>query len=458
MAGDLEKINAIFRFHDEKKEAEKNEPQAKPADKKSVADKVKSGAEKVKSSGDRAIKKVDKLLIDETGEEAYNYTGDEISERDYSPIRRSREPHTGCLGAIMYFTFVACVSIVLACLAWMCASDMLALNKDNFTATVVLPMEIFTSETVDTYDEDGKKTGTERVVSADISYVADQLEAAGLIEYKWLFEFFCDMSNADKKVSPGEYELQSRYDYRALIQNMRAGSDSALTIDVTIPEGFTMEQIFHRLEEYGVCDYDELMEAAANYNFNYKFLEGHEPGDAKRLEGFLFPDTYQFYVDMEASSAINKFLTGFYYKFTNDMIYQAQNMGLTVDEVVTVASLIEREAANDSERSLIASVIYNRLATYMPLGIDASILYLHQDHEGAPTADMLAEDTPYNTRIHAGLTPTPISNPGLASIQAALNPENTNYYYYALDTATGQHRFFNGSYEHAQFVETQNYE
>ena len=465
MSDSKENLKAVFRIRDEKPKPESGEA----PDKLNVAERVKNsarsgaeivkhGAEKVKSGTDMAVRKVDKFLTDETGEEAYNYTGDEMSERDYRPIRRSHEPHTGCLGGIMYFAFVMCVSIVLACLAWMCASDMLALNKENFTATVNLPMEIFKSETVDTYDEQGNKTGTERVTTADMSYVADKLHEAGLIEYKWLFEFFCDISNADKKVSPGEYELLSRYDYRALIQNMRAGASGALTVDVTIPEGFTMEQIFRRLEEYGVCTYDELMEAAANYSFNYKFLEGTEEMGAVRLEGYLFPDTYQFYVDMEASSAINKFLEGFYKKFTNDMIFQTENMGMTVKEIVTVASLIEREAANDNERALIASVIYNRLNTYMPLGIDASILYLHQDHEGAPTAEMIAEDTPYNTRIHTGLTPTPIANPGLASIQAALNPEKTNYYYYALDTATGDHRFFNGSYEHSAFVATQNYE
>ncbi len=404
------------------------------------------------------VKRVDKMLIDETGSAASNYTGDEESERDYHPIRQSRESRSGCLGGLMYFVFVACLSVVLACVAWMSASDMLALNKENFKATVNLPVEIFDSKTVDTFDEDGKKTGTERITSADISYVADELKDAGLIEYKWLFEFFCKISHADAKVSPGEYELSSSYDYRALVQHMRSGSSAALTVDVTIPEGFTMEQIFRRLEEKEVCSYEELMEAAADYKFNYSFLAEASEGDASRLEGYLFPDTYQFYVGMQASSAINKFLNVFHTRYDSDMLNQSNNQGMSVKDVVTVASLIEREAASDKERPLIASVIYNRLAAGMPLGIDASILYLYPEHEGAPTADMLEADSPYNTRIHTGLTPTPISNPGLASLQAALNPETTNYYYYALDTATGEHRFFATANEHANFVATQNYE
>ena len=239
---------------------------------------------------------------------------------------------------------------------------------------------------------------------------------------------------------------------------MRSGSSAALTVDVTIPEGFTMEQIFRRLEENEVCSFEDLMDAAANYKFNYSFLDDAPEGDASRLEGFLFPDTYQFYVGMQASSAINKFLVVFHSRYDSDMINQSNNRGMSIKDVVTVASLIEREAASDKERGLIASVIYNRLAAGMPLGIDASILYLHQDHEGAPTADMLAEESPYNTRLYSGLTPTPISNPGLASLNAALNPDTTNYYYYALDTATGEHRFFATANEHANFVATQIYE
>ena len=455
MAGDIDKINEIFRIHDEnsaKNDSAEEEnvrtdpvPHAPKANKKPVQEKS------------AAMKAADKAAKEHTGKQPMPAAKEEESERDYRPVRQSHEYKSGCLGGMMYFVFIICISVVFACLAWMAASDMLALNKESFSATVTLPMSIFESETVDTFDEDGNKTGTKRVTTADISYVSDELKDAGLIEYKWLFEAFCKISHAEQKVSPGEYELKSSYDYRALIQNMRAGSSSALTIDVTIPEGYTMEQIFLKLEENGVCSFNDLMDAAANYKFNYSFLEGIEAGDASRLEGFLFPDTYQFYVGMQASSAINKFLETFYYKLDADMLNQAQNLGLSIKEVVNIASMIEKEAANDTERGIIASVIYNRLNAGMPLGIDATILYVHQDHEGAPTSDMIAEDSPYNTRLYAGLTPTPICNPGIASIKAALNPESTNYYYYALDTETGEHRFFTTAGEHESFVATQNY-
>ena len=436
----LDKVNKIFDDEDENARRHVNDEQT-----------GRRGASK-------PVKAVDKLLIDEQGDSYSNYTGDDTTERDYRPVRQNHEYRSGCLGGIMYFVFILCVSVVLACVAWMAASDALALNKDNFSAVVSLPMSIFDSETVDTYDENGRKTGTERVTHADISYVADELKSAGLIEYKWLFELFCKISHADTKVDPGEYELESSFDYRALVKNMQSGSGATVTITVVIPEGFTMHQIFKRLEENKVCTYDELMDAAANYNYNYDFLDGIDQGDPTRLEGFLFPDTYEFYVGMQASSAINKLLENFHYRITDDMLTRMQNMGLDIRSVVNIASLIEREAANDNERGTIASVIYNRLAANMPLGIDASILYIHPDHEGSPPADMLAEDSPYNTRLYQGLPPTPIANPGLASIEAVLSPESTNYYYYALDTATGLHRFFTNSGEFDAFVATQNYD
>ena len=179
-----------------------------------------------------SIQAIDRLLIDEEGHQVRNYTGDKESERDYRPVRQSHEYRSGCLGGLMYFVFILCVSVVFACVAWMSASDMLALNKEEFSAVVSLPMSIFDAETVDTYDTEGKKTGTKRVTHADIDYVAEQLKEVGLIEYKWLFEFFCKISNADEKLDPGEYELESNFDYRALIKNMQAGSGATVTIKV----------------------------------------------------------------------------------------------------------------------------------------------------------------------------------------------------------------------------------
>ncbi len=380
--------------------------------------------------------------------------------RDYRPIRGSRTGRLGCLGGLMYAVFVISISVILACVAWMFACDVLALNKEEASAAVYLPKEIFTMKEQEVKDADGKVTGTRQVESADMDYVAAALKDAGIIEYKALFKAFARVSHADTKLDPGTYVLTTEMDYRALVKNMQVGTASMVVTRLTFPEGMTMDQIFRRLEEENVCSAEALYKAAADFNYNFRFLENAPTGDAKRLEGFIFPNTYEFYQGEQASSVINKFLTALHSRITADMWSWVESRGTTFRDAVIVASMIEKEAANDDERALIASVIYNRLAAGMTLGLDATILYEFQDYDGGVNLpDSIRNyDSPYNTRLYAGLTPTPICNPGMASITAALRPESTRYYYYALDAETGTHRFFTNSSEFEAFVATQVYE
>ena len=385
---------------------------------------------------------------------------DALEERDYRPIRFRRDGRTGCLGGLMYAVFVICVSVILACAGWMAACDVLALNKDPATATVTLPGSIFHDKEQEVKDSEGKVTGTRTVSAADIDYVADALKDAGLIEYKALFKLFARVSHADVKLDPGTYVLNTEQDYRALVKSMQVGTASMMVTKLTFPEGWTMAQIFAKLEEEGVCSAQALYKAAAEFNYSFRFLEEVETGDALRLEGFIFPNTYDFYQGEQASSVVNKFLTALHSRITADMWKRIENRNTTFRDVVIVASMIEKEAANSEERPIIASVIYNRLASGMPLGIDATILYVHPEYEGGvnlPT-EYLEEDSPYNTNRNVGLPPTPICNPGMDSINAALNPGQSEYYYYALDTETGTHQFFKTYQDFQKFVLTQTYE
>lgn len=366
------------------------------------------------------------------------------------------ENKSGLAGGALYFLFVISVSIILACLAWAAATDVLGFKSSDTVAQITLDKDKFTYQEVEVTDDDGN-IKTKKVHYADMSYVADQLKNNGIIKYKWLFKLFGSVYNADEKIDPGTYELKAIYDYKALVKKMTSGSAAMVTKKITFPEGYTMRQIFKKLNAEGVCDYDELMDAAANSTFNYSFLEGTEKGDANRLEGFLFPDTYEFYEGMPAATAINKLLEVFHYKMTAEMLEWQEESGYTMREIVTIASMIEKEAANDTEQYTIASVIYNRLKKDWPLQIDSTTLYEYPDHEGAPTAEMLAKDSPYNTRISKGLPPSPICSPGITSIRAALQPSSTNYMYYALNTATGQHEFFKTADAFTAFVATQNY-
>lgn len=374
------------------------------------------------------------------------------AEKITPTAKNDKQKHTG----LMYFIFVISASIILACIAWMAATDVLGLNGSDEDVTVVLAKSSFTEKEYKVKDDDGNKK-TEKKLVPDIGYVADQLKDAGVIRYKWLFRLFCNFTSSSDNIGPGSYSLRDAYDYRALLLKMQTGSSSAVTVKITFPEGYTMEQIFRKLDEENVCEYDDLMDAAANATFNYSFLEGLEKGDASRLEGFLFPDTYEFYNYMPAASAINKFLEGFHYKLTAEMLEWQTKSGHSWKEIVTVASMIEKEAASDSERYTIASVIYNRLSKDWPLQIDSTTLYEYPDHKGAPTAEMLAKDTPYNTRINTGLPPTAICSPGIVSLKAALDPKITDYMFYALDSESGTHQFFRTAGEFDAFVANQNY-
>ena len=382
---------------------------------------------------------------------------DKNTKSNKGPISKRRDEKSGCLGGLMYFIFIVSVSIILACVGWMAASDVFALNKEEASIEVTLPEDIFTQKQKDVVDADGNVTGQETVMVADIGDVAQILKDAGIIQYKSLFKLYSSISDAKEKMDPGTYELSTIYDYRAIVKKMQFGSDSQVKTMVTFPEGFTMEEMFKRLEENKICKYDDLMACAANEEFGYKFLENIPLGDAKRLEGFLFPDTYEFYQGMTPEAAIDTFLQIFHYKLTAEMWDIANAKGISMRDVINIASMIEKEAANDDERAQIASVIYNRLKANMPLGIDATIQYALPEHKEELTVDDLAMDSPYNTRKVTGLPPTPIANPGMPSITAALKPATTDLYYYALDTATGTHRFFKNANEFNAFVATQNY-
>lgn len=378
---------------------------------------------------------------------------EEPEERDYRPVRGRRYGKVGCMGGLMYAAFVICLSIIIACVGWVAASDVLALNKEPHTGTVVLPKDIFTYEEVE--DKDGK---VKTVSHADIDYVATALHDSGIIKYTALFKLYASISSTAEKLDPGSYELSTEHDYWALVKKMQTGSEAMLETTVTFPEGYTMNQIFEVLESNDICAAEDLYEAAANYNYSYSYLGEMETGNSLRLEGFLFPDTYNFYQGEQAANVINKMLVNLHYKVTAEMYTQAEKLGLTFRQAVIIASMIESEAANDDERAAIASVIFNRLKAGMPLQIDATIQYVLPERKPNLSEADLETESPYNTYKYTGLPPGAISNPGLASIRAALNPASTDYYYYALNTETGEHEFFRTYDEALAFSSTQNYD
>lgn len=327
---------------------------------------------------------------------------------------------------ILYVLIVAAASATAAGVGWMLASDLCAFNRGTKTETAV---EITAEDNLDT--------------------VADKLQEADLIQYKWFFKLFAKITKSEDEITIGTHTLNNDMDYHALLTGMRGSSASmgAEVVDVTIPEGYTVAQTIHLLAEKGVNTEEKLLEAAKTADFDYDFID-NESEDISRLEGYLFPDTYQFYVNHNPQGALERLIRNFEQKMMGEDVQQElESSGRTMKEVVTIASLIEKET-DGSDQAMIASVINNRLngpgdkrGTYGLLQIDASLLYALPDHEGAVTNADLETDTPYNLYKNAGLPPTPIANPGMAAINAALYPTSSDYYYYALGTDQKHHYF-----------------
>ena len=346
--------------------------------------------------------------------------------------RRRRSAGTTAGFAALYVLGVIGASILLACIGWIAANDVLALNKPEKDVVITISSE-------DTFND-----------------VVDKLEEEGLIEYKFLFKLFASFTHGKDKVTMGTYKLNTDMDYRALLSGMSINSSNRAEITVTIPEGYTLAQIFQMLEEKGVATVEDLNQAAAEHDYAFSFLQDIPLGEATRLEGFLYPDTYNFYTPHDPVYAINKMLVNFDAKYTDEMRQQVADSGYSIREILTIASMIERET-DGSDRGKIASVIYNRLnnpnaGTVGYLQIDATLAYINGGK--VPTAADKEIDSPYNTYKYKGLPPGPIASPGLESIQAAMDPADTSYYYYALgDDET--HHFFRTYSEMQNFMATQ---
>ena len=360
-------------------------------------------------------------------------SNDQPKKEQQTPRRRKKRRSAGqtFLTILFYVLFVIGSSILLAAVAWMAANDVLALNKPYKEVTITIRSD------------------------DDFSDVTDILHEEGLIEYKPLFKLFASITKGEDKVTMGTYTLDTDMDYRALLAGMSVNSATRAEIDVTIPEGYTVAQIFKLLEEKGIATVDALNDEAANHDYAFAFLDDIPLGDATRLEGYLFPDTYTFYTPHSPLYAINKLLVNSYYQFTDELLAKVEESGYTLHEILTIASLIERETDGTDHRK-IASVIYNRLnnpngGTLGKLQIDATLYYITGRNPTAADKDI---DSPYNTYKYTGLPAGPICNPGLESIQAALNPESTGYFYYALGD-DNVHHFFATYDEHLNFINSQ---
>lgn len=344
---------------------------------------------------------------------------------------------------LIYLACVVLASCLLAGVGWLLVNDVCSLNKDPVEVKLVI--------------EEGDS----------LSDVANKLKDAGLINYKGVFKLTSGLFGYKSYVEPGSYDLNSDMDYRALIRNMHdweADSKEAQgLVSVTIPEGYTVREIIDLLAQNGVSTAAELEDACANFEFaDYDFLDDSQLGSIDRMEGFLFPTTYEFDKNKSAVYAVDTMLTMFKSQISQQMLADVKASPYTLREIITMASLIEKESiGDDTERKNISSVIHNRLENPSSekggraLQLCSSINYIMK-HDGVKTFDTKI-DSPYNTYINPGLTPGPICNPGLSAIKAAIYPADTGYYFFALGT-DGKSHFFTDYNEHLKFINSDEYQ
>lgn len=411
--------------------------------------------------------------------EDYSDEDEDDDEDDYSeveavsydgkgrPIEKKRRPKMkkgyGLLGiphilaTAIWLVLIAAIGISLGRVIWVCCADLMAFDKEDRQVTVTV-------------------TDTD-----DIQSVAQKLSKAGLIRYPGLFQKFAELTGKDERISVGTFTLNAQLDYNAMINAMGSHAPAREDVDILFPEGYNCAQIFRLLEKNGVCTVEELEQYAAEGELDdYWFLEGVERGSKYCLEGYLAPDTYTFYINDDPERVLEKFLDEFDDRFTDIMHQNYETLKeryasmlsshgfdqayidanpLTLHKVLTVASMVQKEMADDREVYDIASVFYNRITdprNYPHLDSDATVYYAIGDYFGDVmelTEEHLNIVSPYNTRKQEGLPPGPICNPGFYALYGALDPNETNYHYFVYDSGARVHRFSNTYSEHQRIVE-----
>lgn len=298
-----------------------------------------------------------------------------------------------------------------------------------FISTIKKPLKISQSEVVNVEEGDSFYS------------IINSLSNEKKIKSPFIIKIYAKLTGLDLEVVPGSHTLEKGMSVKDIAKTLK-DTNNANAITITIPEGFNIEDIATRVEEKGICTKDEFLSAVKSYPLPSYVKDN--PDKRYNLEGFLFPDTYNFEIGVEPEYIIETMIKRF------EEVWNEITEGLDIKEddiekIINVASIIEKEARVDEDRPLIASVIYNRLEQDMPLQIDATVIYAHGYYIENVRNRHLAIESKYNTYLHKGLPVGPICNPGAPSIKAALNPANTNYLFYLL--ASDDEHYFTDNYD-----------
>ncbi len=341
--------------------------------------------------------------------------------------RRSRVP-----GILILTTFIFGVSIILSLVIIGYGKDMFGIGKSDKTHLIIIPENASTEE------------------------VASMLETDGIIKSPKFFSLFTRLRNNDKPYISGEHFIRPNMAYETIINELTTIEEEEIneSVEVTFPEGITLIDAAKELEENGVCSADDFLFYFNSGGFGYDF-ESRLPTDQSikfmRMEGYLFPDTYYFYLDMDPEQVCQKIYMNFNDKMTEGRLEKLDNLGISLDEMITLASVVQKEAATTGTMTLVASVFWNRLrnADVFPL-LQSDPTSNYANDVVRPNMEVVDETivNSYDTYKSPGLPPGAICNPGIEAIDAVLDDYQSNYFYFIANINTGVTLFAETLEEH----------
>ncbi len=348
------------------------------------------------------------------------------SEKQPSSQRKTAKKKTINSVLAVFMAVVIIFTTTFSAIAITCINDVFALNRSDEIVKITVPQNATTDDIIEILSDEGL---VKQKLFCKMYY--------GLVTF---------LKNLNKNPKPGDpeylsgvYYVQKNLGLEGYLNEFREVQKTADTITLVFPEGWTIYQMFNKIAEFGVCSKDQLLASLEGTDFENDFI-ADIPQNSDRtflLEGYLYPATYEFYEKSDANSIIRKFLEASEKKWTDEYEARRIEMGLTRDEVITIASIIQREAASKKQMGLVSSVIHNRLknsVSWPLLGCDSTTNYISSYvAPNVSASDAAAYESAYDTYSQQGLPPGPICNPGDDAIYAALYPDDTNYFYFRHD-------------------------
>ena len=356
--------------------------------------------------------------------------------------------------SVAYIVFVICASIIVAYIGITVVNDLFAFVKND-------------SEIVITVDEE-----------TTFRELASKLEKEGAVQYPLLLRIYNSFKNRDREtpqeLEPGEYRILANLNYDEIISTFSKKAAPRQIVRITFPEGLSADEVIDLFLENGVGTregFEKAVSSSLIYDMDYRFLkelqaietEGFENGRKYALEGYLYPDTYDFYTDASEIDAISKLLETFNRRFEEAYYERCDELDMTVDEVINLASIVQMETKYEAEYEVVSSLYHNRLnapASFPRLQCDSTYLYIYPERRAELTLDeMKSSDNPYSTYSHDGLPPSAICSPSLNAIIAALYPNSADEsgvehtYYYMVARPNGYHYFAQTEAGHNQNIQ-----